>query len=300
MRPAQQAIAGFVCRGVIVLFFLSAMIASAGDWHSGSDLACSDCHTMHNSSGGQPMRYDGDPSPAQHLLRDATSLTLCIYCHDGSTPNAPDVVAPVNGALELPGGFFPTAWSTPSGTAHALGGSNPETPPGGSRPMVLTCTSCHDPHGGPSYRNLRLDPAGTGASLPVSATEVVRANGSNPSRVYASSNITYKGGISSWCGACHGDYHGRPANEEGTSSPWLRHPQDQTIARSRNADFDFWRGAVPGRVPVQSPDGEAAPSPGDQVFCLSCHKAHGSANRAATIFADGKTLTSTCQQCHDK
>ena len=44
---------------------------------------------MHNSIGGQPMRYDLNGAPAQKLLRHATALTLCVYCHDGSNPAAP-------------------------------------------------------------------------------------------------------------------------------------------------------------------------------------------------------------------
>jgi predicted CXXCH cytochrome family protein len=283
------------------LFALLALArpSPGGDFHSGESLACSDCHTMHNSLGGQPMRYDASGAPAQKLLRHATALTLCVYCHDGSNPNAPDVVAPVSYLPDTAGGFFPRVYDQPSGTAHVLGAA-PVVPPGGTQSMTLTCVTCHEPHGGPGWRNLKVDPLKTGATNLVVADELVKPDGFNAVQVYAPSNVTYKSGFSTWCGTCHGDFHGRSAAQEGTSSPWLRHPQDQTLATARNVDLPYWNTALANRIPVESPNDNLVPSNDDRVFCLSCHKAHGSANRAATIFADGASLTSTCQQCHNE
>lgn len=283
------------------LILASARFAASGDWHSGNGLVCSDCHTMHNSSGGQPMRYDNDPQPSAMLLRHASTLSLCVYCHDGAVAGSPDVVAPVTYVPNPNAGFFPTQYSQQSGTAHVLAPPTPLTPPGGSQPMTLVCTTCHDPHGSPNYRNLRTDPAGTGTvSISVMAKQTVLPNGSNPEQVYVPGNVTYKSGISEWCGACHGQFHGRTSGQEGTGTPWLRHPQDQTISAGGHVDYGAWSGTVANRVPVQSPNDDVVPSTDDQVFCLSCHKAHGSANRAAMFFSDGATLTSTCQQCHNK
>ena len=276
--------------------------AASGDWHVGEGLLCVDCHTMHNSLAHTPMRYDRDPNPAPHLLRNATTLSLCLYCHDGADPNSPDVVAPVSYVSNPAGGFFPTQYSQQTGTAHVLASPNPLTPPGGSTAMTLACTTCHDQHGNGNYRNLRTDPAGTGtASITVMAKQTVLPDGMNPAQVYVPGNIVYKSGISEWCGACHGQFHGRTSSQEGTGSPWFRHPEDLTISSSRHADYNAWSlGTMANRVPVQSPNDDLVPSTDDQVFCLSCHKAHGSANRAALFFSDGATLTSTCQQCHNK
>jgi predicted CXXCH cytochrome family protein len=245
------------------------------------------------------MRYDNDPQASPRLLRHATSLALCVHCHDGSLPGAPDVIAPAGYVDDPLGGFFPTNWSTASDTAHSLGGEA-VAPPGGTQPMTLTCLSCHDPHGGTGYRNLRTDPLGTGASLTVTATDRVKPDGTNPAAVYVAGNVTYRSGLSAWCGSCHGEFHGRSAQEEGTSRPWLRHPQDEPLSASRHVDYTYWLGTVPNRVRVQSPDDDDAPSADDQVFCLSCHKAHGSTNRAALVFADGERLGSTCAQCHNE
>jgi predicted CXXCH cytochrome family protein len=294
--PTGLALLLLVCPLLVIL----GRRAVAGDWHSGATSVCSDCHTMHNSSGRVPMRYDSDPQGAPKLLRHATSLSLCIYCHDGSLPGSPDVIGPVSYVADPAGGSFPPTWSIPSGTAHVLGG-DPVKPPGGTLSMTLTCVSCHDPHGGPGFRNLRTDPAGGGVPpVTVTATQRIKANGANASDVYVQGNIIYRSGLAAWCGSCHKDFHGRSADQEGAASPWLRHPQDQTISTSARADYTYWLGNVPNRVRVQSPTDDDVPSADDQVFCLSCHKAHGSPNRAALIFADGARLGSTCQQCHNE
>ena len=288
---------------VTVAVLLAALLswrAAGGDWHNADQLVCTDCHTMHNSSSGQPMRYDGDPTPAPKLLRHSSAIALCTYCHDGTNPAAPDVIAPVSYVGDPAGGFFPAQNRDANPNGHDLGATNPVVPPGGQAPMTLTCISCHAPHGSPNYRNLVTDPAGTSANLAVAAYQAIKANGSNPDQVYVQSNVVNKGGMSDWCGACHGNFHGRSSSGEGTGSPWLRHPQDQTLSTSPHADYAYWTGAVANRVPVQNPTSNTIPSSSDQVFCLSCHKAHGSSNRAALIFADGATRLSTCEQCHNK
>lgn len=286
--------------GVLLLAVFSFATARAGDWHAGNQIACSDCHTMHNSQGGQPMRYDGQASPSAMLLRHANTVSLCIYCHDGTHPNVPDVIAPVAYTPDPAGGFFSNSGGTASNTAHDLGMSA-VVAPGGSDSLTLTCVSCHDIHGNANYRNLWLNPPGTGNATDVTVVvnQSVQANGSNPAQVYIPSNLRYKSGMSQWCNDCHTNFHGKTAGEEGGRSPWFRHPQEQTISTGTNVDYAYWSGSVPNRVPVQTPNDDVVPSSDDQVFCLSCHKAHGSSRKAATIFADGATLNSTCQQCHN-
>jgi predicted CXXCH cytochrome family protein len=298
MRASGSAATGL---GLVVILALVLVPrrAGSGDWHSGATSVCSDCHTMHNSSGGAPMRYDNDPQGSPRLLRHATSLSLCVYCHDGSVPGAPDVIAPVAYLADPAAGSFPLDWSKVSGTAHALG-ADPLRPPGGTQTMTLTCLSCHDPHGGPGFRNLRTDPGGAGAPVTVTATQRVKPDGTNPAEVYATGNVVYKSGLAAWCGTCHGDFHGRSAQEEGAGRPWLRHPQDQALSTAVFVDYRYWLGEVPNRVRVQSPTDDVVPSADDEVFCLSCHKAHGSPNRAALVFADGARMSSTCAQCHNE
>lgn len=263
-------------------------------------LICSDCHTIHNSLNGQPMRYDGVSSQSPKLLRHADSLSLCLYCHDGGNPDAPDVVSAVNYTADPCGGAFENSGGASSEKGHDLGSILPETPPGSSDSMILTCSSCHDPHGTANYRNLLENPPGSGNSSDVAvlANQQVLPDGSNPSLVYTPSNVIYKSGMSSWCNDCHHDFHGRTGTEEGVAEPWLRHPQDRQIYGSYGADYSHWSGVIGNRVEVENPLDDVVPSSDDEIFCLSCHKGHGSSFPSALIHADGSAKLSTCQQCH--
>ncbi len=63
----------------IILILLSmALIMFAGNALAViSGAPCVDCHTMHNSQNGAPMRYDQEEAPAEALLRASS----CIGCH---------------------------------------------------------------------------------------------------------------------------------------------------------------------------------------------------------------------------
>ena len=284
------------CHAVIILLaMLLAVRTRAGDWHYGTSAICSDCHTQHNSANGQPMRTDNDPNPVPQLLRRGTPLELCLSCHDGSNPAAPDVVAPVSYVAEPAAGWFPNSGGYPvdpaTSVAHHLNTPAPVIPPGGTKPMILVCTSCHDPHGNGNYRNLKTDP--TDSNQPpatVLAYQPATAHGSNPTQVYVPSNITYRSGISAWCGKCHGT----------TLHQGSDHPVDIAIWGAAGADYSAWATATPPRVPVQQAVDSTVPSQDDKVFCLSCHKAHGSNNPNALIYADGVRRDSTGQQCHNQ
>lgn len=282
---------------------LAAAPGFAGDWHQSATSICSDCHTIHNSADGLPMRYDGSSIPVRRLLRAEDEIQLCLACHDGSNADAPDVVAPVTYLADPAGGWFaenPVGTANPNG--HDLLPASSLPAPGGPDSLVLTCTSCHTPHGNTNYRNLLDEPPGSanGGPAPVTVGQQVLPSGTNPAAVYAPSNLKYKSGMSAWCNDCHGDFHGRTANEEGTAEPWLRHPQSEPLSGAYGADYAHWSGTIDNRVPVETPSDDAIPSTDDRVFCLSCHKAHGSAHEDGLIYADGSARLSTCQQCHNQ
>ena len=272
-------------------FLLSVALAAplfAGDWHYGVSAVCSDCHTQHNSQNGQPMRTDNNPAPAPMLLRRGTTLELCLSCHDGSDPNAPDVIAPVSYLSVSAAGAFPNSGGIPTNIAHHLNNPAAEVPPGGNQAIVLTCTTCHDPHGNQNYRNLRPDPSNSNhAPVSIMVVQQYTANGSNPSQVYAPSNVIYKSGVSQWCSTCHG-------------TPHTDHVNDPAIWPAKHANYGHWNAVTGYRVPVLNPTDNVVPSHDDAVTCVSCHKAHGSNNPQAAIYADGSTLQSTCQECHNK
>jgi len=146
---------------------------------------------------------------------------------------------------------------------------------------------------------------------------------------YAASNIVYRQtavgstdfGLSEWCSGCHGAYHG-PAGSAGMAgaiggdagaTPWLRHAtRDVTMAQAtvnRRVNGAHWFSQLASRVPMVSPSGAIPGTAGtsdNQVFCGSCHKAHGSTNPKGLIFdddataavEDGTLMRQTCQQCH--
>lgn len=263
---------------------------AAGEWHRDASLRCSDCHTMHNSKGGQPMRYDLEQGGAVLLLRAASPTALCLACHGGTRPeiSAPSVRTPADG--DPPGGGFPADLTDPGHQAHSLG-DVPVLPPYGDTAVVMTCVTCHAPHGSAAYRNLVTSPSGAGrATVPPVVTQQVVADGSNPDRVYVRSNVRYVSGFSAWCLDCHN------LIVPGDGS----HPWDVAMFGAAGADYATWAGTFAQRLAVENPNGAPPPDAADRVFCLTCHKAHGSPHPAAFVYPDGLTMSSTCVQCHNK
>ncbi|HET9555065.1 MAG TPA: cytochrome c3 family protein [Anaeromyxobacteraceae bacterium] len=282
-----------------LLLGLAALPAGApgGDWHRDRTLVCSDCHTIHNSKGGRPMRYDDAEATTPLLLRAADATSVCLACHRGDRPSvrAPGVMAPSN--WDPAGGGFPADLSDPAHHAHALG-SAAVVPPGGDTAVVMSCVTCHDPHGNDAYRNLRASPSGTGrASAAPAVSQTARAGQGKPDP-YLRASVRYQGGFSAWCLDCHGALGA--GHVAGTDPLFQSHPWDRALFGAAAADYAGWAAVTGARVPVQNAAGLPPPSEGDQVFCLSCHKAHGSPNDAALIHADGATRSSTCQECHNQ
>jgi predicted CXXCH cytochrome family protein len=286
---------GWTARALLLSLALAPRPHPAGEWHRDASLRCSDCHTMHNSIGGQPMRYDLQESPALLLLRAADATALCLACHSGTRPSvsAPNVMAP--SSWDPPGGGFPADLADPGHLAHSLG-SAPVLPPWGDTEVAMGCVTCHSPHGTSAYRNLVTSPSGTGrATAPPTVNQLVTAGGGNPDQVYVRSNVVYVTGLSAWCLDCHNLI--TPGHSNGAEAP--AHPWDRTIFGSTQTDWDAWTGTIVNRTAVENPIGAPPPDTADRVFCLSCHKAHGSPNPAALVYADGVTMSSTCQQCHN-
>lgn len=188
--------------------------AYAGEYHSGNNLLCSDCHTIHYSmqhgfdgnaiSVGTPAaagNWLGSTGPNQFLLK-APGNQLCLTCHDGQN-FAPDVLgananaspsqgrsagalndAAVGAPYETWKGHTLDAAMTPpgynAGFVAAMGGpadwlNGPESSP------TLECTSCHAQHGpATAFRN--LGPYALGGA----------ATAARPTYVIASANDTTK------------------------------------------------------------------------------------------------------------
>lgn len=165
---------------LVLLAATSLVLAAAGEvfaFHDGGVAACDGCHTMHNTSGGQAMTSKGTANA--YLLQGTDQSSTCLICHSSSTPTdnyrvaTTPVPPPGRPPVQLtPGGDFAYlqknySWVnsatglsvTSTGDAHGhniiasdyfyFQDSRYSVAPGGSYPSAkLSCTSCHDPHGG--------------------------------------------------------------------------------------------------------------------------------------------------------
>lgn len=139
------------------------------------------------------MVYGGATAGNPKLLRHATILELCLYCHSNnqanlSSPTPPDVWSspvaagkggtgdgnsnPSAGLLCAGGSAIASPPCGTTNTNHTVDSSPVAsiTPPGGTAIFTsgnggFTCVNCHNPHGTTNYRNLRNASYGTGTAL---------------------------------------------------------------------------------------------------------------------------------------
>jgi len=93
--------------------------------------------------------------------------------------------------------------------------------------------------------------------------------------------------MSDYCAGCHQHFHG--TTYVGTSSPWFLHPAHYALPADANKEYRLYntqdgttKGPYNPQAPVARPDlsGYTGPTSTvnlgtDQVFCLSCHRPHG-------------------------
>jgi hypothetical protein len=160
------------------------------NYHAGTQLICSDCHTAHASQSHSNEDSRGAPftnannlptngTPTNHLLRGEVN-ELCLSCHDGAS-GAPDVLGAntgkYSGQLRQAGALNEiTDAATVQGHGHTLGwngtipgSDNSTAPPSLAGTAGLECVNCHAQHGSTTqYRNLLNRAADVaGASKPI-------------------------------------------------------------------------------------------------------------------------------------
>lgn len=240
-----------------------AAVASAGDYHTGASLICSDCHVAHGSQthnypeSAFPAVPVGTAAPYEYLLRNDVN-DLCLTCHDGQAW-APDVfgtgtAAPTNGRMAgalnanpahkvNPTGYEVTDGHTLWSTATAPGGTFSHSGEG------LECTDCHAQHGQhpEMYRNLQVSTGATNKFYNKYVTYAITTNDlsmdvfETAAKAYGWNQVNYNepnttmSAYGAWCQSCHTNFHGSggSANMGGASggdpdgasaAPWLRHP----------------------------------------------------------------------------
>ena len=314
---------------ITLVMVLAAMCSHswAGVWHVESNLQCQHCHVQHATKDGQTL----PGGPFSTLLLKNTVNELCLSCHDGTDPTAPDVQDPVqmyDGTLsgESSGGHLSLIGvDNTSGHNLGLGAIIPLQVE--AQFVELSCNSCHAHHGNGNYRNLLYDPAGVGDSL-LLATGVdlfaqfapdVPPTTSGSIAAYSRDNIGYKQAYSAWCASCHNQLQ-----TNSIASPpahFNSHPIDVTINEfpiDSHTDPLHWVGGT-GEGFADDPAGidrvpfevltavdftsSRVPSESNRVFCGSCHKAHGGQHMKSVLWSyrEGDLdFIAGCQQCHNK
>lgn len=193
----------------------------------------------------------------------------------------------------------------------------------------LTCTSCHDQHGNSTYRNLDSDPNDSNAEIVActpTATVAGAANYRGDSDVWKNTYGTarYDQDFASFCQDCHerfgpvntyggatgqtlpGPYDNEGLVDNASGGLNTHHPIDMDLGGTIGPQYTTLAGG--DTIPLLRTSGAATPS-GNSVFCLSCHRAHGSGRESGLRWqqdpndAPGDTVaggTAGCQVCHNK
>lgn len=275
--------------------------------------------------------YSGAPS--ENLLRASDPLDLCISCHDNQS-FAPDVIgADVNGLVQRSAGHFGMPGiANPNG--HDLGRGLPKS--GGSYDFCnrchfsagdqkqVTCIDCHNAHGNGKARNLQWasDPASTpdlGLFTNPAAVNLDRYEDANVA--FGTMNSYTLREVSNICIDCHHVFSGEYYTDPTGTGNHVRHPAYDSERASTNniaqgeskgttvpahwtAGVGSGFGTTPRVRPVTSNSGDWGSShivdaTRNGVFCLSCHRAHGSDQPFGLVFtAAGGVNASGCDQCH--
>lgn len=302
---------------------------TAGEYHYGDLLRCQDCHLQHATEEGLPL----PGGPFSTLLLKSTVNELCLSCHDGGDPSAPDVLDPVAmydselSGESAAGHLLLQGLDNPGG--HTLGLPVPVPLQVEGEMLTLSCVSCHAPHGNRNYRNLVHDPGGRGDSLVVEDpgqvfTEFkpdVPPTTAATIAAYSRDNVAYGSGLETWCAGCHSELDANSAAID--PAHFNAHPSGVSLEEypsDLHTDPDHWvlgsgEGFAPAadnsgidRVPFAVPGATDIVSArlvarDNHVVCGSCHKSHGSDKQAALLWPyreGGPTFLAGCQQCHNQ
>lgn len=264
--------------------------------------------------------HDGTDSTAPDIVGSGIS----------SAPSSV-VITPYSSKYGLSAGFFQGDYLTsPSDFGHNLFGSvAAPLSTSFTEPTGLLCSDCHSIHGNDNYRNLLSDPnPGHSGSFPIlvgtNVAEAVPVNTTAPnaSVAYEMANVSFyvNNNFNGWCTDCHDML---AQNAQGMApAHFTRHPSDIAIggANGHTSLSNWLSGTISDTSGFGTDIGDSVAgiprlrygslsgsnsvaSSTDTVFCLSCHKAHGSTNKAGLLWPEGTDTPdglAGCQQCHYK
>jgi hypothetical protein len=311
-----------------------ALSANAAHYHDleKNRQPCSDCHVQHYSEGGGIPSGVETGGPFAELLIRSTTNKLCLYCHDGSDPKAPDVLSLVtmydgSGDEHSGAGFFNNSGGVSSENGHDLGVNAASVPFSTMTNITLTCASCHDPHGTINYRNVLTSPAGgTGITIEP-ALDVFRdappgdpPSSSSSISAYKESNLGYKAKGSLWCTECHDGlkpsvnnptnrvHHFADVPVNGTGYPTdPAHWAAGTGSGFGTATGDLTEGVPRLRFQVSGATDYISSkviASNNEVMCTSCHMAHGGKYKKGLVWPylepdSPVDANAGCNQCHN-
>jgi hypothetical protein len=318
----------FRSRVIVLMIFLAALWQShTGEaFHSGSAKECKECHTDQKGS-----------------LRGSDESSTCLRCHQAPpgtlTPTGyyiatsdHDLRRGLPPSQMTPGGDFGYLkknydWIAPGGVRLSSSGerhghnivaldfgyeadTKNSTAPGGIYPArILSCVSCHDPHGtiptdagaGGAYRLLGgkdYEPSSArGLAFSFDPPVAVAPRDYNRSEAETDTRVAYGKGMSEWCSNCHAPVEEGAFNEYAHPvGNYARFKMDViynysfyvksgNLHGSNNASYTslvpFEEGIDDKIILAQHAKNDDSyrigPDYRSTVMCLSCHRAHASA-----------------------
>ena len=239
---------------------------------------CSNCHTMHNSQGGQPMAFQINPAftgfESEDFPNPSLLVTNCVGCHSSSGTSTIEDGVPIVFNMNPPvdplaGGNFCYVRSNNDNGHNVTGITDADTfttiPGSTTAYYQLSCAGEFGCHGDRSIGHNALDAIRTAHHKDDSEG----IDGSSVGRSYRfldgilgtedrdweqdnlnTSHNEYKGdidfsnttAISSLCEQCHEDFHS--ITGVGIESPWLRHPTD--IVLPSTGEYQYYNGGPGG------------------------------------------------------
>lgn len=276
-------------------------------------------------------------TPTAKLLKASSSLALCVTCHDNHV-GIPDVVgADVNGLVDRAGGFF-AAPGVDNPDGHKLeydpdGAGGPHSFQlcgrchftGTFATASVTCVDCHNPHGNGKARNLQWasapgDEPEFGMYIAPGAAGLARYEAGNVG--YPAPNVDEYREVTNMCIDCHHVFTGKSYNDPSNTGWHVLHPSydsergdpntiSQGDVRGTTISSHWVNGTGAGfrvsprvRYLVRGAASYSASkvvAGANGVFCLSCHKAHGSASPFGLTWDPLQEVGGEgCDQCHAK